>query len=202
MLLFIDGRRQSIIEALKFATTGLLPPNSGQGKMFVNDPKLESETTTKAQIKIKFKSTGGHPIVCTRQMSVTQKKTALSYSGGDTVLQSINAAKQKVCISNRAQDINVKIPELMGVSRSILENVVFCHQEDSNWPMSDAKTLKSKFDEIFAAARYTKALETMRKQTQELVAQGKGVQKEVALLRENAEVSAVRPIARKARSML
>ena len=170
--------------------------------MFVNDPKLESETTTKAQIKIKFKSTGGHPIVCTRQMSVTQKKTALSYSGGDTVLQSINAAKQKVCISNRAQDINVKIPELMGVSRSILENVVFCHQEDSNWPMSDAKTLKSKFDEIFAAARYTKALETMRKQTQELVTQGKGVQKEVALLRENAEVSAVRPIARMARSLL
>ena len=78
-------------------------------------------------------------------MSLTQKKTALSYSGGDTVLQSINAAKQKVCISNRAQDINVKIPELMGVSSSILENAVFCHQEDSNWLLSDIQTLRSKF---------------------------------------------------------
>ena len=158
--------------------------------MFVNDPKLESETTTKAQIKIKFKSTGGHPIVCTRQMSVTQKKTSLSYSGGDCILQSVNAAKQKVCISNRMQDVNVKIPELMGVSRSILENVVFCHQEDSNWPLSDAKTLKSKFYEIFSAARYTKALETMRKQTTELQTSRKGVEKELILLRENSEVSA------------
>ena len=31
--------RQTVIEALKFATTGLLPPNSAQGKTFVHDPK-------------------------------------------------------------------------------------------------------------------------------------------------------------------
>jgi len=30
------------------------------------------------------------------------------------------------------------------------------HQEDSNWPLSDGQTLKKKFDDIFAATKYTK----------------------------------------------
>ena len=45
----------------------------------------------------------------------------------------------------------------MGVSKAILENVVFVHQEDSNWPLGEAATLKKKFDEIFSATKYTKA---------------------------------------------
>tara|TARA_B110000238_G_scaffold49680_1_gene54071 strand:- start:5330 stop:5602 length:273 start_codon:yes stop_codon:yes gene_type:complete len=45
---------------------------------------------------------------------------------------------------------------MMGVSKAILENVVFVHQEDSNWPLGEAATLKKKFDEIFSATKYTK----------------------------------------------
>lgn len=51
----------------------------------------------------------------------------------------------------------------MGVSKAIVENVIFCHQEDSNWPLADSSTLKKKFDDIFAATRYTKALEAIKK---------------------------------------
>lgn len=40
--------------------------------------------------------------------------------------------------------------------QAILENVIFVHQEDSNWPLSDGQTLKKKFDDIFAATKYTK----------------------------------------------
>jgi len=40
--------------------------------------------------------------------------------------------------------------------QEILENVIFVHQEDSNWPLSDGQTLKKKFDDIFAATKYTK----------------------------------------------
>ena len=36
-------------------------------------------------------------------------------------------------------------------------------QEDSNWPLEDSKTLKTKFDDIFAATRYTKAVDVIRK---------------------------------------
>ena len=40
--------------------------------------------------------------------------------------------------------------------RAILESVVFCHQEESSWPLQDGATLKKKFDDIFEATRYTK----------------------------------------------
>lgn len=47
-----------------------------------------------------------------------------------------------------------EIPALMGVSKAILENVIFVHQDDSNWPLQDPSTLKKKFDDIFSATRY------------------------------------------------
>lgn len=48
------------------------------------------------------------------------------------------------------------------MSKSILENVIFCHQEESNWPLSEASVLKKKFDDIFDATRYTKALDNIK----------------------------------------
>ena len=38
----------------------------------------------------------------------------------------------------------------------MLDNVIFVHQEESNWPLADGATLKKKFDEIFSATKYTK----------------------------------------------
>lgn len=63
----------------------------------------------------------------------------------------------------RFNEINAYVPELMGASLSVLESVIFCHQEDSNWPLTDAASLKARFDEIFAASRYTKALDQLKK---------------------------------------
>lgn len=37
-----------------------------------------------------------------------------------------------------------------------MENVIFVHQEESNWPLAEGQTLKRKFDDIFAATKYTK----------------------------------------------
>lgn len=48
------------------------------------------------------------------------------------------------------------------MSKAILENVIFCHQEESNWPLSEASVLKKKFDDIFDATRYTKALDNIK----------------------------------------
>ena len=42
------------------------------------------------------------------------------------------------------------------LAQAILENVIFVHQEESNWPLSDGATLKKHFDDIFAATKYTK----------------------------------------------
>ena len=40
--------------------------------------------------------------------------------------------------------------------QAVLENVIFVHQDESNWPLAEGQVLKKKFDDIFAATKYTK----------------------------------------------
>jgi len=49
--------------------------------------------------------------------------------------------------------MDAEIPQLLGVSKAVLENVIFCHQEDSYWPLAEPAALKKKFDDIFEATR-------------------------------------------------
>lgn len=92
---------------------------------------------------------------------------------------------QKEALSYRCQDMDRIVPQLMGVSKvpllaalhllspryhdepqrqgstslclqAVLENVIFVHQEDSNWPLGEGQLLKKKFDDIFSATKYTK----------------------------------------------
>lgn len=80
----------------------------------------------------------------------------------------------------KASEMDNLMPTLLGVSKAVLEHVVFCHQEDSNWPLQasatrasplsrthrppplpllqDGAALKLRFDQIFESTRYTKAL--------------------------------------------
>ncbi|CAE7237912.1 RAD50 [Symbiodinium sp. CCMP2456] len=58
--------------------------------------------------------------------------------------------------------MDTQVPELMGVSRAVLENVIFCHQEESSWPLQEAASVKKRFDDIFGATRYTKALQNIK----------------------------------------
>lgn len=51
---------------------------------------------------------------------------------------------------------------MLGVSSAVLEHVIFCHQEDCNWPLAPPKDVKRIFDDIFAATRYVLALERLR----------------------------------------
>lgn len=56
-------------------------------------------------------------------------------------------------LSKKCADADAAVPALMGVSTALLENVIFCHQEESFWPLSDDKALKTKFDDIFSASK-------------------------------------------------
>ena len=47
--------------------------------------------------------------------------------------------------------------------QAILEHVLFCHQEESNWPLQEGNVVKKRFDEIFESSRYTKAQEQVVK---------------------------------------
>jgi hypothetical protein len=65
--------------------------------------------------------------------------------------------------SHRCADMDALVPTLMGVSPAVLEHVIFCHQEESNWVLGEPKVLKERFDAIFASTRYSKALEEIKK---------------------------------------
>ena len=53
-------------------------------------------------------------------------------------------------------ELDRQSPNLLGVSKAILENVIFCHQEDSNWPFKENSVLKVIFDELFETTKFTK----------------------------------------------
>lgn len=68
---------------------------------------------------------------------------------------------QRNTISSKCSEINEEAPKLLGVSQAILDNVIFCHQEESNWPLSEPGKLKVKFDEIFEATKYALSRHTV-----------------------------------------
>ena len=60
---------------------------------------------------------------------------------------------EKTSISHKCTELDKQVPYIMGVSKAVLENVIFCHQEESSWPLGEASTLKKKFDDIFESSR-------------------------------------------------
>ncbi|KAM9963813.1 hypothetical protein ACTFIW_007067 [Dictyostelium discoideum] len=161
--------KTTIIECLKYTCTGEMPPNCSSGQAFIHDTKIAGESEVKAQIKLRFKNPIGKPIVASRSLSLIQKSNKKQeYKQIDASLQSYTSDGQKVSKSFRCSDMDKEIPDLMGVAKPILKHVIFCHQEDSNWPLSESAKLKLKFDEIFSAVKYTKALKSLKDKRKEL----------------------------------
>eukprot|EP00890_Picochlorum_soloecismus_P006767 jgi/Picsp_1/915/NSC_04400-R1_dna repair protein rad50 len=164
--------KTTVIECLKMACTGDLPPNVKSGQNFIHDPKVAGETEVKAQIKLRFQDPSNVSFMVTRSFLLSQRRKNLQFKALDNALNILDPETNEYSIlPQRCSNINQQIPLTMGVSKAILENVVFVHQEDSNWPLSEAANVKKRFDDIFAATKYTKALEEFRKlkvkQTQE-----------------------------------
>ncbi|CAG8827459.1 23208_t:CDS:2, partial [Dentiscutata erythropus] len=76
----------------------------------------------------------------------------------DPTLVNETEVKINLLVFQRCADLDREIPILLSVSRAVLDNVIFCHQEKSTWPLSEPTPLKICFDEIFAATRWTKAI--------------------------------------------
>ncbi|XP_061904766.1 DNA repair protein RAD50 isoform X2 [Entelurus aequoreus] len=152
--------KTTIIECLKYATSGELPPGS-KGGAFVHDPKDAHETDVRAQIKLLFSDVNGEKITIQRSMSCTQKAKNYSFKSLEQVITRMKDG-ERVSMSNKCADMDREMISALGVSKPVLNHVIFCHQEESNWPLSEGKALKEKFDSIFAATKYIKALDTMR----------------------------------------
>ncbi|KAI4600963.1 DNA repair protein rad50 [Pestalotiopsis sp. 9143b] len=152
--------KTTIIECLKYATTGELPPNS-KGGAFIHDPKLLAQADVLAQVKLRFSSPPNTSHVVTRSLQLTVKKTTRSVKTKETAMETKRIGERSSIASKNA-DLNALVPQTLGVAPAILESVIFCHQDESLWPMSEPATLKKRFDEIFEAQKYTKAIDNLK----------------------------------------
>ncbi|KAL9122688.1 MAG: hypothetical protein Q9187_000760 [Circinaria calcarea] len=152
--------KTTIIECLKYATTGDQPPNV-KGGAFIHDPKLCGEKEVLAQVKLSFKGTSGAKMVVTRSLQLTVKKTARTMKTLEGQLLMLKDG-ERTAISSRVAELDQIMPQYLGVSKAILDSVIFCHQDESLWPMSEPSALKKRFDEIFEALKYTKAIDNIK----------------------------------------
>ena len=97
-------------------------------------------------------------------------KTKLEYKQLDGTIHSKDLEGDNVSLSHKCGDMDRNVPEMLGVSAALLDNVIFCHQEDSDWPMKEGIVLKKRFDDVFESTRYAKALEAFSKARKEMSA--------------------------------
>ncbi|PHH54495.1 DNA repair protein RAD50 [Ceratocystis fimbriata CBS 114723] len=152
--------KTTIIECLKYATTGELPPNS-KGGAFIHDPDLAQSKEILAQVKLSFKSANGAKYVVNRNLQLTVKKATRSMKTLEGSLLVLNNGERSV-VSTRVAQLDEAIPSYLGVSPAVLDSVIFCHQDESLWPLSEPSALKKRFDEIFEAQKYTKAIDNLK----------------------------------------
>ena len=110
-------------------------------------------------------------MVVTRSLQLTVKKATRQQKTLEGQLLMVKDG-ERTAISSRVAELDQIMPQYLGVSKAILDSVIFCHQDESLWPMSEPAVLKKKFDEIFEALKYTKAIDNIKairkKQTEEL----------------------------------
>ncbi|XP_075065839.1 DNA repair protein RAD50 isoform X2 [Mixophyes fleayi] len=177
--------KTTIIECLKYITTGDFPPGT-KGSSFVHDPKIAHETDVRAQIRLQLRDVNGEIVAVQRSMVCTQKGKKTEFKTLEGVITRIKHG-EKVSLSTKCAEMDRELISALGVSPAVLNNVIFCHQEDSNWPLSEGSKLKIKFDEIFSATRYIKALETLRQVRLKQAQRVKEYQVELKYLKQNKE---------------
>jgi DNA repair protein RAD50 len=152
--------KTTVIECLKYATTGAMPPNSKNGA-FIHDPNILGDKQVSAEVKMAFTSINGQSMVVSRAMSLTKGPTTSKFSTTEGQLLLMNRG-ERTTLSTKCAELDSQVPRFLGVPKAILEYVIFCHQEDSLWPMSEPSVLKKKFDEIFQALQFTKAVSALK----------------------------------------
>ncbi|XP_027538422.1 DNA repair protein RAD50 [Neopelma chrysocephalum] len=178
--------KTTIIECLKYICTGDFPPGT-KGKTFVHDPKFANETDVRAQIRLQFRDVNGELVAVQRSMICTQKGKTPEFRTLESVITRTKNGEKIGSLSSKCAEIDREMISALGVSKSVLNNVIFCHQEESNWPLSEGKALKQKFDEIFSATRYIKALEALRQVRLKQSLKVKECQTELKYLKQNKE---------------
>ncbi|CAK5270168.1 unnamed protein product [Mycena citricolor] len=125
---------------------------------------MANEKEVKAQVRLRFIAANGQN-GCSPKSQCDREEDGLTMKTLESVLALENnkeTSGKRAVISTKCAELDAEIPQLLGVSKAVLENVIFCHQEDSYWPLAEPAALKKKFDDIFEATKYTKALDSIK----------------------------------------
>lgn len=158
--------KTTIIECLKYATTGSMPPGS-RGGAFIYDPKVAGESDVKAELHLRFVNNSNETLVCSRSMQSSFRKSRTEQKTLDSILtKEVNG--RSIPVASKLSDVDRSVPDHLGVNPSILENVIFCHQDESTWPLGDLAVMKKKLDDIFSSTKYSKALLGLKSSKKEI----------------------------------
>ena len=135
----------------------------------LTEHQICNEKEVLAQVKLSFQTTSGDQMVITRNLQLTVKKTGRQQKTLEGSLTTKSRNGERISVSSRVAELDKIMPHHLGVSKAVLDFVIFCHQDESLWPMSEPAPLKKKFDEIFEALKYTKAIDNIK-----LLRKGKG----------------------------
>ncbi|CAG0893940.1 unnamed protein product [Cyprideis torosa] len=177
--------KTTIIECLKYGAIGEFPPNSSMGKTFVRDPRKTATSSVNAKVTLSLLDRHEKPFVVSRILEGSSSvsnagELKLSVRAKDVAVKKVGPGGIEQHMTRKVADANVEISGVLGVSPAVINNVIFCHQEDSNWPLDESKKVKEKFDAIFSMTNYMKCLEEVR-------AKKKDFQDKLKVMREGLE---------------
>jgi len=76
---------------------------------------------------MRFNSVNGKMLVAQRSYLMSKQKGTITFKTLESFLQTRNKFGEKISINHTCVEIERQVPELLGVSKSVLENVIFCH---------------------------------------------------------------------------
>ena len=114
-----------------------------------------------------FNAVNKHPILCIRSMTYRRRGDKHEIKKTEQVLKSKTPDGKPITVNYNVNELDRQMPELLGVSSAVLENVLFCHQEDSLWPFKENTVLKTIFDELFQTTKFSKVQETIKNLTKD-----------------------------------
>lgn len=160
--------KSTIIECLKVSCTGDFPPNAEKGKSFLHDPLISNKMNIRGKIDVLLNNYNNKRIGISRSYNLfyskdKNKKVKHTFRALDNNIIIKKEKGDDLIITNKCVDINNHIPKLMGVSKALLENVIFCHHDENLWPFSESIKIKKKFDELFGDDHFSKILEELLK---------------------------------------
>uniref|UniRef100_A0AC35UA19 AAA_23 domain-containing protein n=1 Tax=Rhabditophanes sp. KR3021 TaxID=114890 RepID=A0AC35UA19_9BILA len=158
--------KTTMIEALNYVTTGALP--SGKMQSFIHNNLIAQKNKVDAAVQLSFENVQGKKCTITKRMNATVKGVSTTTKSDEFSITLADENDEVRSINSKVTDCNREVLKHLGVTKAMLDNVIFCHQEDSNWPLSEPKQLKLKFDELFEVTKYVKAMEHIKKLQSEM----------------------------------